>query len=94
MLCIAYLCCDTQLCYPHMSMGLLLHGFTLRRRTILVSLVTAFGPRHTNPHVAPPSPPPQAMALSHSEGVIEVACNLLEPWVSPPQVRTTCCWLL
>jgi hypothetical protein len=26
------------------------------------------------------------MALAHSPGLIEVACNLLDPWASPPQV--------
>lgn len=28
----------------------------------------------------------QAMALAHSPGVIEVACNLLDPEASPPKV--------
>jgi hypothetical protein len=38
----------------------------------------AFAPAHTLE---------QAMALAHSPGVVEVACNLLDPGTSPPQVR-------
>jgi len=38
---------------------------------------------HINP--SQPQQPKQAMALAHSPGVVEVACNLLEPEVSPPK---------